>query len=112
MTYSGYDKAELDARTYPRVDPIPCWQTCWEVMSPNASAAHGVNPTCLLRDAPSPRAGSVPGKSCARREVRCSPGCTEAHKGSLASFWKEWESHEARTNLDALGIKCPCGSGG
>ena len=112
MTIEGYDKAEIAARTYPRVDVIPCWQTCWEVMSPNASAAHGVNPTCLATDAPKPTAGSAPGKSCDARKLHCSPGCTEAYQGTLEAFWTSWKKHDSRNDLDALGIECPCGNGG
>ena len=111
MTKPGYDKAEIEARTYPQIVEIPCWQTCWEVMAPNASAKHGVTPTCLERDAPRPIAGATNGPSCANRKVHCSPGCTEAYKGHLKDFWKEWEAHESRTNVE-LGIKCPCGNGG
>ena len=111
MTHPGYDEAELKARTYPMVDPIPCWQTCWEVMQPNASAKHGVTPTCLEKDAPSPTRGAKPGKTCANREVRCSPGCTKAYDGPLRAFYVEWEREREKWK-EGLGIECPCGHGG
>jgi hypothetical protein len=111
MTFPGYDKAELDARTYPKVDPIPCWRTCWEVMSDSPLEPSGRRPTCLKRDTPPPTAGGQPGLSCAGRKVHCSPGCTPAFNGSLKSFWKQWETGEAR-NFSPLQIDCPCGNGG
>ena len=113
MTYPGYDAAELAAHTVPRVDKIPCWRTCWETMTPNASLApHHVNPTCLVDGMPSPLAtGTGPGPACARRRVRCSPGCTAEFPGSLKRFWeREWLPK--RPGLEATGIKCPCGQGG
>ena len=111
MTIPGYDKAELAARTYPKIEKIPCWRTCWETMTPNASAPHRTNPTCLRADAP-PIAGGPPGPSCAAREVHCSPACTAAYPGSLKQFWAEWEAHPTKTNLSSLDIECPCGHGG
>ena len=30
--------AEIKARLYTKVKPIPCWQTCWETMRATASA--------------------------------------------------------------------------
>ena len=112
MTLPGYDAAEVKARLYPQIDMIPCWRTCWEVMSLNASGPHGRTPTCLERDAPPPTDGGVPGPSCKQRQVHCSPGCTPPYPGPLRNFAKEWDAHPQRPKLDALGIEGPCGQGG
>ena len=113
MTIPGYDALEIAQRTYPKIDKIPCWRTCWEAMTPNASQPHGTNPTCLERDGPRPDAASSPGPSCARREVHCSPGCTPAFPGTLKQFWeREWLRHPDRPADEAVGIACPCGQGG
>ena len=101
----------VQARTYPKVERIPCWQTCWETMQTNASAPHGVTPSCLEHDAPAPVAGAAAGPSCARREVHCTPGCTAAYGGPLKDFWSEWEVQRSR-DMAALDIQCPCGNGG
>ena len=111
MTFPGYDEAEIKARLYPSVSPIPCWQTCWETMRPNASAPHGRSPSCLLKDAPPPGPGGVPGPSCAGREVQCTPSCGTPLAGALREFWADWEKGQA-DEVPNLAIGCPCGPGG
>ena len=91
--------------------PLPCWQTCWETMRPNASAPHGRSPTCLLNDAPPPGPGGVPGPSCAGREVQCTPSCGTPLRGALREFWADWEKGQA-AEVPNLAIGCPCGPGG
>ena len=112
MTIPGYDALELKERTFPTVKQIPCWRTCWETMTPNATQPHNTNPTCLESGAPSPSEGGLPGPSCAKREVHCSPGCTQAYQGTLKAFWDEWTRHPDRPKDDDVGIQCPCGQGG
>jgi hypothetical protein len=82
-------------------------------MVADAAGKHGVRATCLTStDAPGPLDGNPPGGACAGRDVQCSPACTDEYKGSLASFWAEWENNPTRRSLDSLGIQCPCGNGG
>ena len=111
MTHPGYDAAEIKARLYPRVSPIPCWQTCWEVMVPNASAPHGRTPSCLEHDAPPPSQEGPPAASCSGRRVHCTPSCAAPLHASLKQFWNEWEPRQAAV-VPTLRIQCPCGAGG
>ena len=90
-TVAGYDAAEMKARNYPRVEPptfpqIPCWQTCWEGMQPDAD-------TCLKNDAPPPTTGT-PGPSC-KTTVYCSPTCPTSRFTSLPKFWDQWAADRA-----------------
>lgn len=90
-TIAGYDAAEMKARNYPRVEPpafaqIPCWQTCWEGMEPDAD-------TCLKNDAPPPSTGT-PGPSC-KTTVHCSPTCSTSRFPSLPKFWDQWAADRA-----------------
>ncbi len=111
MTFPGYDAAEIKARLYPKVKPIPCWQTCWETMQPNASGPHSRSPSCLADGAPDPGPGGLPGPSCAGREVYCTPSCATPLRDSLAEFWADWEKGQAE-EVPNLAIECPCGQGG
>ncbi|KAL3930375.1 MAG: hypothetical protein SGPRY_001563 [Prymnesium sp.] len=70
FTHPGYDAAEMAARAYPHVSPIPCWQTCWEEMQPNASAPHGKEPSCLL-DGGTSLSDDKPSRRCEGRKVKC-----------------------------------------
>ena len=113
MTYPGYDKAEIAARTYPKVIQIPCWRTCWEKMNYNDQPSGRPLATCLEKDMPTPLSSSEPGPSCGAREVHCSPACTKEYTGTLKEFWGEWETATHKpSHLDTLGITCPCGGGG
>ena len=90
-TVAGYDAAEMMARNYPRIEPpafaqIPCWQTCWEGMQPDAD-------TCLKSDAPPPTTGT-PGPSC-KTAVHCSPTCPTSRFRSLPKFWDQWADDRA-----------------
>uniref|UniRef100_A0A7S2GI19 Uncharacterized protein n=1 Tax=Haptolina brevifila TaxID=156173 RepID=A0A7S2GI19_9EUKA len=112
MTFPGYDAAEIKARLYPKVAPIPCWQTCWEPMVLNASGPHGRSPTCLEKDAPPPNLNSKSGPSCQDRALHCTPSCGEPSHPSLSEFWKAWEEQQ-KSIVPTLGIACPpCGHGG
>jgi len=112
-TYSGYDAEEIKAHTYPKVSPIPCWQTCWEVMVNSSRDPHGKAPTCLTDGAPDVKGGPV-GKACEGREVHCTPGCAAAPThASLALFWKDWQRlHHSAAQLQALNLGRPFENGG
>ena len=107
------------AYAHVQVAPIPCWQTCWETMTANASAKHATSPSCLAHDAPPAGPGGVPGPSCATREVYCTPACGTPTHSTLASFWSEWERQQPAF-VAKLGIECRatpglpgfCGGGG
>lgn len=73
----------MAARAYPHVSPIPCWQTCWEEMQPNASAPHGKEPSCLL-DGGTSLSDDKPSRRCEGRKVKC----TWVVRRSRGSFGK------------------------
>ena len=106
---AGYDAAELKARTYPEVSPVPCWQTCWEPIRTGAGR-WGKEETCLLNDAPHPE-GSGPGEGCTGRRLHCSPGCKPPLAGSLREYSKQW-AERAAPFAKTTNITCPCGHGG
>ena len=84
-THPGYDALERETRNYPmKLAPIPCWQTCWEAMEPNASAPHATSPACLATDAPPPTLGGAAGPRCARRRAQRGPAAPPSVGGGAS----------------------------
>lgn len=125
--YPAFDLAEIEFRHWPKVAPIPCWQTCWEEMRPDRTARHVVAPTCFPTDPDVAFANATfaPGAAhaCASdarivggataQNWRCSAPCKAPLRSSLTEFWQEvWLKQPRIRDFDSLNITCPCGPGG
>jgi hypothetical protein len=126
--YPAFDAAEIEFQHWPKVAPIPCWQTCWEAMTADRAASHGVAPTCFPTnpDVAFANATCAPGAAhaCASdarvggaaataRSLRCSAPCNAPLRPSLAEFWHQvWLKQPRIRDLDSLNISCPCWPGG